>query len=148
MRFHVDTGNNSLAGNALKGGMREAVERQTAQEHRELLDITNYPEYVDILELPTGAARAIAYRALQARAAEMEKAYPKYWDDAEPRRQVSQSSSWIGDFDYDPYSQMLTVDMGGKDYIFLGFTPEHLAEWLNSPSLGKYFLANLKGKWG
>lgn len=147
MRFHVDTGE-SLAGNALKGGYRLAVERQTPIEHQQLLDITNYPEYADILSLPSGAARAIAYRALQARAAEAERAYPKYWLDQEPRRQVSQSSSFIGDFDYEPESQMLTVDIGGRPYLFPGFTPEHVAEWLNSPSLGKYFLANLKGKWG
>lgn len=148
MKFHVDTGNESLAGNALKGGMRVAVERQTPEEHRDLLDITGYPEYIDVLNAPNAIAKAMKLKELYALAQEMERAYPKYWLDEEPRRQVSQSSSFIGDFDYDPEAQFLIVNMNGKDYAFPSFTPEHVAEWLNSPSLGKYFNQYLKGKWG
>lgn len=147
MRFDVMHGADSLAGNALLGGDRKAAYRQTQREHDDLLDIRTLPDYEKVLMMPPGPAKSIAIAMLNAEADIRESEYPKYWNDATPRRNITQSSSWMGGFDYDPYSQVLTVDMNGRGYTFPGFTPEHVAEWLNSDSLGKYFNRNLKGKW-
>jgi len=146
MHFSVYNGDTSLAGNALKAGNREATKRQTQQEHDDLLDITTLPEYQQFMALPP-AAKAIAMQALQAQAEERERLDPRYWLDANPRRAISQSSSWVGDFDYDPTANYLLVKMGNKDYAFAGMQPETVAEWINSPSLGQYFNNYIKGNY-
>lgn len=146
MHFQVYNGDSSLAGNALKMGERKAVERQTQQEHDDLLDITKLPEYQAFLNLPP-AAKAIAMQQLQQLAEDNERLYPKYWLDANPRRAVSQSSSWIGNFDYDPSSNYLIVKMGNKDYNFANMDPNTVADWLNSPSMGQYFNNYIKGNY-
>ena len=146
MHFSVFNGDGSLAGNALKSGNREAAKRQTQQEHNDLLDITTLPEYQQFMALPP-AAKAIAMQQLKQKAEDRERLDPKYWDDANPRRAISQSSSWIGDFDYDPYANYLLVRMGNKDYGFASMTPDTVAEWINSPSLGQYFNDYIKGNY-
>lgn len=147
MHFTVYSGIPTLAGNALLAGDRRATHRQTPQEHADLLDITTLPNYQAMLRA-NPAAIAMLMPAFQAEAELREQQDPRYWEDALPRRQVSQSSSFIGDWDYDPDTQNLQVLMNGRAYSFPGFTPEHVAEWINSPSLGKYFNQNLKGQWG
>ena len=137
MLFEILT-NKGLSNNALKSGDRRATERQTESEHKDLLDITQFPEYPIIEAMPAGIEKEQALNALTAKAQLMEKGYPKYWDDEYPRRTISQSSSWVGNTTYDPYSKFMTVQLGKKSYGYPNKDPEEVAEFLNSPSLGKY----------
>lgn len=146
MLFKVLTGP-SLSKNVTRSGNRNAAYRQTQEEHDKLLDIRTLPSYQRILAMPPGPEKLLAIAALNAEADLRERECVRYWNDATPRVTLSQSSSWIGDFDYDPYSQILQVQMGNKQCTFPAFTPDHVAEWLNSDSLGKYFNKNLRGKW-
>lgn len=130
-------------GNALKSGDRRATERQTKSEHDDLLDISSLPEYQAVMAMPPGPQRDMAIRALNAEAQLMEKGYPKYWEDEYPRRTISQSSSWVGNVDYDPNTNTMNVDLGGKIYTYPDVTPDGLARFLNSGSLGT-FLNNKK----
>lgn len=131
-------------GNALKSGDRRATERQTQEEHNKLLDIRTMPEYTAVMSMPPGPQRNMALRALMAKAQLMEKEYPKYWDDKYPRRQITQSSSWVGDVDYDPYSQVMNVNLGNESYAYPGQSPNDVANFVNAPSMGKYWHNNLK----
>lgn len=141
--FNVLTSKGAI-GNALKSGDRRAAERQTKVEHDKLLDIRTFPEYKTIMSMPPGPQRAMAIAALNAKAQLMEKEYPKYWNDQYPRRPISQSSSWVGDVDYDPYSKVMSVNIGGKNYAYSGQSANDVANFINSNSLGKYYNDNLK----
>ncbi len=142
MIFQVLT-NPALTANAMKAGNRRAAERQTTTEHEALLDITTLPGYVETLRMPLGPARQLAVAALRAQADARERAEIKYWDDEHPRGFLTQSSSWVGNVDYDPYSQVMNVNLGGKTYTYPNVSPEGVAKFLNSGSLGK-FLNKLK----
>lgn len=131
-------------GNALKSGDRRATERQTKQEHEDLLDYKDLPEYNIVNALPNGSKKSKALNALMVKAQLMEKGYPKYWEDKFPRRTISQSSSWVGDVNYDPYSQVMTVDMGNNSHAYSSQSPEDVANFVNAPSMGKYWHDNLK----
>lgn len=137
MLFNILTGA-GLSNNALKSGDRQATFRQTPYEHEQLLDETNLPGYREAMMLP-GPQRLMAIQQLRAEAELREAESPKYWDDDYPRRDISQSSSWISDMEYDPYSQVLEVQMGNNVYAFPGQSSDKVADWLNSPSLGQYF---------
>ena len=145
IHFDVMTGK-GLGNNTLISGDRKAAERQTPVEHQELLDITKDPEYAQLLSLPPGPARALAFRILEARAIEREMSNPKYWDDTEPRRTITQSSSFIGPIDYDPYSNMAMVQIGNKLYPYTGIDPVRMSDWLNSPSMEDYYKDFIKSK--
>lgn len=136
MLFDIITGK-GLSNNVLKSGDRLAAERQTPLEHEELLDERNLPGYREAMMLQ-GPARLMAIQQLRAQAALREAEYPKYWDDQYPRRDIAQSSSWVGDIDYDPYSNVAQVNMGNKVYSY-SFTPTRLAQILNSSSIGQEF---------
>lgn len=125
-------------GNALKSGDRNATKRQTKEEHDKLLDIRTLPKYQEILAMPPGPQKSLAIAALNAEAELREREYVKYWNDQYPRRPISQSSSWVGDVNYDPYSQILSVNLGGKVYDYPNVTPEGAARFMNSNSLGKF----------
>ena len=142
MIFQVLT-NPALTANAMKAGNRRAAERQTQAEHDALLDIRSLPGYIELLRLPPGPARQLAVAALRAQADARERAEIKYWDDEHPRGFLTQSSSWVGNIDYDPYSQVMNVNLGGKTYSYPNASPEGVARLLNSESLGK-FLNKLK----
>lgn len=131
-------------GNALKSGDRRATERQTESEHEDLLDIRSLPEYQAVMSMPPGPQRVMALRALNAKAQLMEKEYPKYWNDEYPRRTISQSSSWIGDVNYDPQSKVMIVDMGNNSHAYPNQSPEDVANFVNANSMGKYWHNNLK----
>lgn len=135
MLFNILTGA-GLSNNALKSGDRQASFRQTPYEHEQLLDETNLPGYREAMMLP-GPERLMAIQQLRAQAALREAEYPKYWDDQYPRRDISQSSSWVGDVDFDPYSNVMQVQLGNKVYTY-SETPDQVAEFINSPSLGGY----------
>lgn len=136
MLFDIITGN-GLGSNILKSGDRLATFRQTPQEHEELLDERTIPGYQEAMSLQ-GPARLFAIQQLRAQAQLREQEYPKYWDDEYPRRPISQSSSWVSDIDYDPYSNVAQVQLGNKVYSY-SMTPNRIAEILNSPSIGQEF---------
>ena len=136
MLFNILTGA-GLSNNVLKSGDRQAAFRQTPAEHEELLDERNLPGYREAMMLQ-GPARLMAIQQLRAQAALREASSPKYWDDQYPRRNISQSSSWVGDIDYDPYSNAMQVELGNKIYSYYK-TPDQVAEIINSPSIGEKF---------
>ncbi len=84
--------------------------------------------------------------SLVAQAELREAEYPKYWDDSVPRRDISQSSSFIGPIDYDPYSNMAMVQLGNKVYPYTGIDPVRMSEWLNYPSMEDYYTNFVKAK--
>lgn len=143
MLFNVLTSKGGT-GNALKSGDRLATERQTQAEHNRLLDITSLPEYKVVMAIPPGLQRVMAIRALNAKAQLMEKEYPKYWNDEYPRRPITQSSSFIGDVNYDPYSRVMNVEVGNRTYSYPSQSPNNVANFLNSNSLGRYYNNILK----
>lgn len=142
MLFNVLTSQGGT-GNALKSGDRLATERQSQSEHDKLLDISSLPEYQAVMSMPPGPQRDMAIKALNAEAQLMEKESPKYWNDEYPRRPISQSSSWVGNVQYDPSSQVMNIQLGNKTYSYPNVTPEGAAKFLNSDSLGR-FLNNVK----
>ena len=143
MLFNVLTSKGGT-GNALKSGDRLATQRQTQAEHNKLLDISSLPEYQVVMAMPPGPQRIMAIRALNAKAQLMEKEYPKYWNDEYPRRPITQSSSFIGDVNYDPYSQVMNVEVGNRTYSYPSQSPNDVANFLNSNSLGRYYNNILK----
>lgn len=143
MLFNVLTSKGGT-GNALKSGDRLATQRQTQAEHNKLLDIRSLPEYTAVMSMPPGPQRQMAIRALNAKAQLMEKEYPKYWNDEYPRRPITQSSSFIGDVNYDPYSQVMNVEVGNRTYSYPSQSPNNVANFLNSNSLGSYYNNILK----
>lgn len=134
--FDVLTAKNGTS-NAAKSGNRLATERQTQVEHDDLLDIRTMPGYDAAMKLPRIMRSPLLY-ALQKAAELRERRFPKYWDDQRPRRDISQSSSWVGNVQYDPDTQTALIDLGGKLYSYPGVTPEGLAKMLNSGSLGRF----------
>ena len=143
MLFNVLTSKGGT-GNALKSGDRLATQRQTQAEHNKLLDISSLPEYQVVMSMPPGPQRVMAIRALNAKAQLMEKEFPKYWNDEYPRRPITQSSSFIGDVNYDPYSQVMNVEVGNRTYSYPSQSPNDVANFLNSYSLGSYYNNILK----
>lgn len=143
MLFNVLTSKGGT-GNALKSGDRLATQRQTQAEHNKLLDIRSLPEYTAVMSMPPGPQRQMAIRALNAKAQLMEKEYPKYWNDEYPRRPITQSSSFIGDVSYDPYSQVMNLEVGNRTYSYPSQSPNDVANFLNSNSLGSYYNNILK----
>lgn len=135
MLFDIITGKG--LNNNIRTGDRLAAERQTPLEHEELLDERNLPGYREAMLLQ-GPARLMAIQQLRAQAALREAEYPKYWDDQYPRRDIAQSSSWVGDIDYDPYSNVMQVQLGNKVYTY-SKSPDQVAQIVNSPSIGDYF---------
>lgn len=143
IHFDVMTGA-GLGNNALIGGVREAVERQTPYEHEALLDVTTLPDYQRIMTT-NPSALAMFMPSLIAQAELREAEFPKYWDDSVPRRDVTQSSSFVGPMDYDPYSNMAMVQLNNRVYPYVGMDPVRMAEWLNYPSMGQYYNRFVKG---
>lgn len=143
MLFNVLTSKGGT-GNALKSGDRLATQRQTQAEHNKLLDISSLPEYKVVMSMPPGPQRVMAIRALNAKAQLMEKEYAKYWNDEYPRRPITQSSSFIGDVNYDPYSQVMNIEVGNRTYSYPSQSPNDVSDFLNSNSLGRYYNNILK----
>lgn len=144
IHFDVMTGK-GLGHNALMSGERKAVERQTPLQHEELLDISSLPDYPAFVAMPPGPQKSLMYNALVAQAELRERENPRYWEDSIPRRNVTQSSSFIGPVDYEPSTGMAMVQLGNKVYPYSGLDPVKMAEWLNSPSMEDYYLRFIKG---
>lgn len=145
IHFDVMTGR-GLGRNALLSGDRNAAIRQTPAQHEELLDITTLPDYPAFLAMPPGPQKSLMYNTLVAQAELREQEDPKYWNDVKPRRNITQSSSFIGPIDYDQNSNMAMVQMGDKVYPYPNIDPVRMAEWLNSPSMEDYYTNFVKGK--
>lgn len=143
MLFNVLTSKGGT-GNALKSGDRLATQRQTQAEHNKLLNIRTMPEYTVVMSMPPGPQRQMAIRALNAKAQLMEKEFPKYWNDEYPRRPITQSSSFIGDVNYDPYSRVMNVEVGNRTYSYPSQSPKDVSNFINSSSLGRYYNNILK----
>jgi hypothetical protein len=143
IHFDVMTGK-GMGHNALMSGDRTAAERQTPLQHEELLDISSLPDYPAFLAMPPGPQKSLMYNALVAQAELRERENPRYWNDANPRKNITQSSSFIGNIDYEPDTNMAMVQMGNKVYPYAGIDPVKMAEWLNSPSMEDYYLRFLK----
>lgn len=132
-----------LGGNILKGGDRKAAERQTQEEHDNLLDIKNLPGYSRFLALPPGPAKTLALKSLEMEAEENERTNPKWWMDERPRREITQSSSFINGVSVDPNSNMGTVQIKDRIYVY-PMTTQQASEMVNSDDLGRYFNNILK----
>ena len=145
IHFDVMTGR-GLSNNALMSGERKATERQTPIQHEELLDITTLPDYPAFLAMPPGPQKSLMYNTLVAQAELREQEDPRYWNDVQPRRNITQSSSFIGPIDYDQNSNLAAVQMGDRVYMYPGIDPVRMSEWLNSPSMEQYYLDYVKGK--
>ena len=138
MKFTVNTGNKSYSDNALKSGNRLASYRQTKQEHDDLLDISNLPDYPFYMAMPEGPQKEEFKDYLVVQAIQREKDDPKYWNDKEPRQPISQSSSWVGDIDFNPETNLITVALGNKGTTRTVYgTADDAADWVNAPSIGK-----------
>ena len=146
MLFEVLTGK-GLSNNVTRSGDRQAVVRQTMQEHNDLMDpAIQFPvEYSAALRMPPGPQRSALLDKLKMDAVTKEQEDPRYWNDEKPRRFVSQSSSFIGDIDYSPETNMAMVQMGDKVYPYAA-NPNQMTQWLNSPSMEKYYWQNFRNK--
>lgn len=132
-----------LGGNILKGGDRKAAERQTKEEHDDLLDIKNLPGYSRFLAMPPGPAKTLALKALEMEAEEQERTNPKWWMDERPRREITQSDSFINGVSVDPNSGMGSVQIRDRIYMY-PMTTQQATDMVNSDSLGQYFNNILK----
>lgn len=134
-----------LGGNVLKGGDRRAAERQTKEEHENLLDIKSLPGYQRFLAMPPGPAKTLALKALEMEAEERERTNPKWWLDERPRREITQSGSFINGVSVDPNSGLGTVQIRDRVYVY-PMTTAQATEMVNSDSLGHFFNNVLKKK--
>lgn len=138
MHFSIITGK-SLGNNALKSGDREAVNRQSEIEHTEALDVRNQPGYYTVAAMPDGPQKRYLMSLLEQQAMEHEASLPQYWNDEVPRRQISQSSSWINGINYDPNTKMVTILTGGRSYALPAQEPYQVSDMVNSSSIGQAF---------
>lgn len=138
MIFQVLSGQ-GLGNNAMKGGNRRAVSRQTQHEHDTYLDPKiQFPEQYRMAMGMPEPMRSTLLRQLDEAAVEYEKnEIPEYWDDNQPRRPVMQSSSWVGNIDYNPESREAIVHVGDKAYTYVNVEPQDMARLLNAPSIGR-----------
>lgn len=126
-----------LGTNNLKSGEPRARYRQTEQEHIEALDPKTTQEWKMAQLQPNPLIKAQLEAMAVNRAKMREQELPEYWDDELPRRPVSQSSSWVGDVQYDPYTQNMTVQLGKKSKSYSGVTPTRVAQILSARSIGE-----------
>lgn len=141
IHFDVMTGR-GLGNNVLMSGDRKATERQTPLQHEELLDITTLPDYPTFLAMPPGPQKSLMYNTLIAQAELREREDPRYWNDSIPRRNITQSSSFIGPIDYDQNSNLATVQLGDRMYVY-PLDNQQISEWLNSP-MERYYIDRIK----
>lgn len=147
MLFNVLNGNPSFASNALKSGDREATKRQTPEEHQELLDITKDEEYPKLIALKNTPAYFAFEQYLNEKAKLREAEDPHYWDDEKPRRPINQSSSWVGNIQYNPDTNLLTIALGNKGASKTVYsTPDKTSDLINAPSIGSKINHELFGR--
>ena len=145
MRFTVMTGGKWLAENALKSGDRNATRMQSKEEHARLIDPKLQPEYRLIEKMPPGPQKVAALNALDAKCKMREAGEVKYWtNDKRPRRPIVQASSWVGDINFDPERNMITIalDDKGTSKTIYGNEKE-AADIVNAESIGRYVTRNI-----
>ena len=145
MQFTVLTGEKWLAGNALKSGDRNATRMQSKEEHARLIDPKQQPEYRLIEKMPPGPQKEAALNALDAKCKMREAGEVKYWtNDKRPRRPIAQSSSWVGDINFDPERNMITIALGDKGTSKTIYGNEkEAADIVNAEDIGKYVNRNI-----
>ena len=148
MQFTVMTGEKWLAGNALKSGDRNATRMQSKEEHARLIDPKQQPEFRLIEKMPPGPQKAAALNALDAKCKMREAGEVKYWtNDKRPRRPIAQSSSWVGDINFDPERNMITIALGDKGASKTIYGNEKdAADIVNAEDIGKYVNRNIMGR--
>ena len=148
MQFTVLTGEKWLAGNALKSGDRNATRMQSKEEHDRLIDPKLQPEYRLIEKMPPGPQKEAALNALDAKCKLREAGEVKYWtNDKRPRRPIAQSSSWVGDINFDPERNMITIALGDKGTSKTIYGNEReAADIVNAEDIGRYVNSNILGK--
>lgn len=148
MQFTVLTGEKWLAGNALKSGDRNATRMQSKEEHDRLIDPKLQPEYRLIEKMPPGPQKEAALNALDAKCKMREAGEVKYWtNDKRPRRPIAQSSSWVGDINFDPERNMITIALGDKGTSKTIYGNEReAADIVNAEDIGRYVNSNILGR--
>lgn len=148
MQFTVMTGEKWLAENALKSGDRNATRMQSKEEHARLIDPKQQPEYRLIEKMPPGPQKAAALNALEAKCKMREAGEVKYWtNDKRPRRPIAQSSSWVGDINFDPERNMITIALGDKGTSKTIYGNEkEAADIVNADDIGRYVNRNILGR--
>ena len=148
MQFTVLTGEKWLAENALKSGDRNATRMQSKEEHARLIDPKQQPEYRLIEKMPPGPQKAAALNALEAKCKLREAGEVKYWtNDKRPRRPIAQSSSWVGDINFDPERNMITIALGDKGTSKTIYGNEkEAADIVNADDIGRYVNRNILGR--
>lgn len=129
MLFNVLRGasyNGNASGNAL------ARDMQTLSYRKSLLpslpvhwveDLDERELYQTVMSMPEGPLKEQAYIELM-----NERSRPQYWyGDTQPRQNTVSSSSWVGPIQYDPTTQVLTMN----GYVVQGVTPEDASAVLN-----------------
>lgn len=131
MKFSVSTGPSLTRNALLNRSNKDAAYRQTDFEHDNLLNAfveTNMEPWQEKLALLRGK--------------QAEEGNPRYWDDEEPRKPLTPSSSFIEDIEYLPTLNLARIRIGGKIYDFPGFTPKQMGDMITSDSLGGYLWDN------
>lgn len=148
MQFTVMTGEKWLAENALKCGDRNATRMQSKEEHARLIDPKLRPEYRLIEKMPPGPQKVAALNALNAKCKLREAGEVKYWtNDKRPRRPIAQSSSWVGDINFDPERNMITIALDDKGTSKTIYGNERdAADLVNAESIGRYVNRNILGR--
>lgn len=138
MLFEVLSGGHNNGGS----GVKDAAYMQSEALHERLLEPEYWPElreqYALAEKLPDGAVKSSTLEYLKSMAEANEARYPKYWYDGNTERpKHGQTSSWVGNIDYDPRSGTANIQMGDKIYTYMGVTPGRMAELLTAPSIGR-----------
>lgn len=122
-------------------GPKDAAYMQSESLHQRLLEPEYWPDlqprYEAAKRLPEGALRTSTIEYLKSLAEEHEAKYPKYWKSGNTERpKHGQTSSWVGNINYDPETRTALINIGDKEYTYIGVTPGRMAQLLTSPSIG------------
>lgn len=139
MLFEVLTGVGSNGGGT---GPRDAAYMQSPSLHSELMEPDYWPElrqaYQEALALPPGPVKTATIEYLRSQAEALEAKYPKYWYDRNTERpKHGQTSSWVGNIDYNPRTKEAHIQMGDKVYTYVNVSPDRMGDLLTSPSIGR-----------
>lgn len=138
MLFEVLRGGSNGGGT----GPEKAAYMQSATEHSQLLEPDAWPElqaeYDAALALPPGPVKNATINYLRGKAEELQAKYPSYWYDGNSERpKHGQTSSWVGNIDYDPRTREARIQMGDKMYTYVNVSPQRMGQLLTAPSIGR-----------
>lgn len=136
MLFNVLRGasyNGGQSGNPLARDMQSLSQRKSwlpTLPNSWVEDLDERELYQAVMEMPEGPLKDQAYIELM-----NERSRPQYWyGDTQPRQGVVSSSSWVGPIQYDPVTEVLTMD----GYSVQNVSPEEASAVLN----GRYSTGN------